>query len=83
MGRAECRPVPQGIGVDRAATVAPPELGRAETIRWGADGVILCCGAQLHDCVLASNTLRQQGLDVGVVNARFVKPLDERVVRRA
>ena len=30
-----------------------------------------------------SNTLRQQGLDVGVVNARFVKPMDRDVVRRA
>jgi 1-deoxy-D-xylulose-5-phosphate synthase len=74
---------PKASALTVPRTVAPLELGRAETIRWGADGVILCCGAQLHDCVLASNTLRQQGLDVGVVNARFVKPLDERVVRRA
>jgi 1-deoxy-D-xylulose-5-phosphate synthase len=74
---------PKASALHVPRTVAPLEPGRAETIHWGADGVILCCGAQLHDCVLASNTLRQQGLDVGVVNARFVKPLDERVVRRA
>ena len=45
--------------------------------------MILCCGALLHDCVQAANTLRQQGLNVGVVNARFAKPLDQEVVARA
>jgi 1-deoxy-D-xylulose-5-phosphate synthase len=52
-------------------------------LRWGSDGVILCCGALLHDCVQASNTLRQQGLNLGVVNARFAKPVDQEVVARA
>lgn len=63
--------------------VAPLELGRAEVVRWGSDGAILCCGAQLHDCLQAANTLRQQGLDVGVINARFVKPIDTHIIRRA
>jgi 1-deoxy-D-xylulose-5-phosphate synthase len=63
--------------------VAELQLGRAEILRWGADGVILCCGALLHDCVQAANTLRQQGLNIGVVNARFAKPLDQEVVARA
>lgn len=64
-------------------TVAPIEVGRAEVLRWGHDGVILCLGAQLSDCIQASNTLAQDGLDIGVVNARFAKPLDRDIVRRA
>ncbi len=63
--------------------VAPVELGRAEVLRWGKDGVILCCGTLLNDCVQAANTLGQQGVEVGVVNARFVKPLDRDLIRRA
>ena len=63
--------------------VAEVQLGRAEVLRWGADGVILCCGALLHDCVQAANTLRQQGLNIGVVNARFAKPVDHEIVSRA
>jgi 1-deoxy-D-xylulose-5-phosphate synthase len=63
--------------------VATMELGRAEVLRWGPDGVILCCGALLHDCVQAANTLRQQGLNIGVVNARFAKPVDQEIVSRA
>ena len=63
--------------------VAEVQLGRAEVLRWGPDGVIFCCGALLHDCVQAANTLRQQGLNIGVVNARFAKPVDHEVVSRA
>ena len=63
--------------------VADVQLGRAEMLRWGPDGVILCCGALLHDCVQAANTLRQQGLNIGVVNARFAKPVDQEIVSRA
>jgi len=64
---------------DRSAV----ELGRAEILSWGRDGVILCCGALLGECLVAGQRLRGQGLDVGVVNARFVKPLDAGVIERA
>jgi 1-deoxy-D-xylulose-5-phosphate synthase len=61
----------------------PIELGKAEVMHWGGDGNILCCGTMLEDCLTASEMLRQQGIDVGVVNARFVKPLDDAVIRQA
>jgi 1-deoxy-D-xylulose-5-phosphate synthase len=59
------------------------ELGKAEAISWGTDAVILCCGTQLSACQDAAETLRGEGLSVGVVNARFVKPIDRDVVIRA
>jgi 1-deoxy-D-xylulose-5-phosphate synthase len=55
----------------------PIELGRAQVVRMGGDGTILCCGALLRECVAASDVLRRRGLEITVVNARFVKPLDE------
>ena len=61
----------------------PVELGRAEIIRWGRDGVIICCGTLLSDCLRAAESLASDGLDVGVVNARFVKPIDRDLVARA
>lgn len=63
--------------------VAPVELGTAETITWGEDGIILACGAVLADCVQAAEQLRDEGFDVGVVNARFIKPLDGALIERA
>ena len=62
----------------------PIQLGQAEILHWGSDGVILCCGTQLSDCLQARDVLaRKNGMDVGVVNARFVKPIDRQVVLRA
>ncbi len=63
--------------------VAPLELGRAEILRWGADGTILSCGTMLATAVQAADRLQEEGLDVGVVNARFVKPLDFEVLAKA
>jgi len=52
------------------------ELGRAEVIHQGSDGSILCFGSLLSNCLLAAEQLKEHGLDVGVINARFAKPLD-------
>ncbi len=59
------------------------ELGKAEIFSWGRDGIILCCGTPLAECLAAAELLRDEGLDVGVVSARFVKPLDRNVLKRA
>jgi 1-deoxy-D-xylulose-5-phosphate synthase len=74
---------PKTSALDVQRDVAPVELGRWEVLRWGTDGAILCCGTLLSDCVQAANILRQEGLNISVVNARFVKPLDHDVLARA
>jgi 1-deoxy-D-xylulose-5-phosphate synthase len=61
----------------------PVELGRSEVFSWGRDGNILCCGTQLTACLAAAQSLRGQGIEVGVINARFIKPLDRPTVLRA
>ncbi len=62
----------------------PIELGRAEVIEWETDGMIIACGAVLGACVRAAGVLRERhGLNVGVVNARFVKPLDGATIGKA
>ncbi len=67
--------------VERA--VAPLELGRSEIIEWGTDGMFVCFGALLGRCVEAARQLKAEGLDVGVINARFAKPLDAETIVRA
>jgi len=62
---------------------APIELGRAEVLRWGSDGMIVACGTLLTECLKAADQLTGEGLKVGVVNARFVKPLDHQTLLRA
>jgi 1-deoxy-D-xylulose-5-phosphate synthase len=67
--------------VDRDA--APVELGQAEIYEWGPDGVLVAYGTLFTNCVRAAERLRQEGIELGVINARFVKPLDRQVLLRA
>ena len=65
-------------------TERPPiELGQSEILRWGRDGTIVACGAMLASCLEAASMLDAEGVDFGVVNARFIKPLDEETLFRA
>ena len=59
------------------------ELGRAEVLHEGSDGSILCFGSLLNNCLLAAERLREQGLDVAVINARFAKPLDRQAIEQS
>lgn len=61
----------------------PVEIGKAEIISWGEDGNLLCAGTPLAAALEAAHQLGSEGLDVGVVNARFVKPLDRDLVHQA
>lgn len=69
-----------------AATVdgdrKPIELGKAEVLHEGSDGTIIACGTQLEASLAARERLKKDDLDVGVINARFVKPLDAEVMTR-
>ncbi len=62
---------------------SPVELGRAEVLRWGRDGTLVCCGTQLGAALEAAEKLRTEGLDIGIVNARFIKPLDGETLGQA
>jgi 1-deoxy-D-xylulose-5-phosphate synthase len=74
---------PKATAETIARAPAPIELGRSEVIEWGEDGMIVACGTLLSTCVKAADTLRAEGLDVGVINARFIKPLDSDTLLRA
>jgi 1-deoxy-D-xylulose-5-phosphate synthase len=63
--------------------VKPLELGKAEVYSKGCDGTIVVCGALFPTCVKAAEILAEEGLEIGVINARFVKPLDSATLLRA
>jgi 1-deoxy-D-xylulose-5-phosphate synthase len=62
---------------------APMELGVSEVMHWGRDAMLVACGAMLGTCLPVAEELRRQGIDAGVINARFVKPLDAGTILRA
>ncbi|MFI4876935.1 MAG: 1-deoxy-D-xylulose-5-phosphate synthase, partial [Blastopirellula sp. JB062] len=58
----------------------PIQLGKAEVLSTGDDGTVVCYGAQLAEAQRAVATLKSEGLNVGLINARFCKPLDRETI---
>jgi len=58
----------------------PIQLGRAEVIEEGEDGAIVVFGTQVATALQAAHKLRDEGLNLTVVNARFCKPLDRATI---
>jgi 1-deoxy-D-xylulose-5-phosphate synthase len=58
----------------------PIEIGRWEEVRPGEDVLFIAAGRMVEHAQKASTSLAQSGLSCGVVNARWVKPLDDRLV---
>ncbi len=60
--------------------IPPIEMGRAHLLQDGADIVLLAVGVMVEKAIQTANILEQEGFSVAVVNARFVKPLDQELI---
>jgi len=69
-----------GVGVPMDDKIETLEIGKAEILREGSDVAILGIGSEVSYCVKAAERLAVEGLNVTVVNARFVKPLDSELI---
>jgi len=69
-----------GVAIDPEMEALP--IGKAEVIQEGRDLVFLAVGAMVTPCVHAAELLAARGIEAGVVNARFVKPLDTALIDR-
>jgi 1-deoxy-D-xylulose-5-phosphate synthase len=54
--------------------------GKGEVLREGREVALIAVGAMVENAVEASHRLFESGIDCTVVNARFVKPLDEELL---
>ncbi|MFZ9814343.1 MAG: 1-deoxy-D-xylulose-5-phosphate synthase [Candidatus Kapaibacteriota bacterium] len=52
-------------------------LGKGEILKQGNRIALVGIGKMVNECLKAAELLNEQSMDVTVVNARFVKPLDE------
>ncbi|MDQ0111628.1 1-deoxy-D-xylulose-5-phosphate synthase [Paenibacillus harenae] len=69
-----------GVGVPLDPNPQPLEIGQWETVREGDSGVIVALGPMIPVAEEASELLKREGLNIQVVNARFIKPLDEQML---
>ena len=56
------------------------EIGTGVTLREGNDVALIGIGSTVQECLTAADDLAGDGIRAGVVNARFVKPLDEALI---
>jgi 1-deoxy-D-xylulose-5-phosphate synthase len=73
-----------GVGVALDAPLEPMAIGKGEIVRGEEDGElelgIITIGHSVQAATQAADVLIGEGRKVGVVNARFVKPLDDALI---
>jgi len=69
-----------GIGVPLEQVFRMIPQGRGEILREGKDGAILAVGTMVSPALEAALALAGEGIDLAVVNARFIKPIDRELI---
>jgi len=67
-----------GVSLDQTFCCIP--LGEGEILREGTDAALLAVGSTVYPAGEAAEALSAEGIDLTVVNARFVKPLDRNLI---
>jgi 1-deoxy-D-xylulose-5-phosphate synthase len=70
----------QGVGVAFSPILHRIPIGKGEVVREGEDLLILAIGGSVYPSLKAAEELEKRGYQATVVNARFVKPLDDNLI---
>jgi 1-deoxy-D-xylulose-5-phosphate synthase len=70
----------KGVGVRLDEKLINLEIGKGEVLQEGTDIAIIAIGNTVNPALAAAANLAQEGVQVKVINARFVKPLDEALI---
>jgi len=68
------------VGVELDATIEPVPIGEGELLRQGEDLLIIAIGDRVNPALEAAALLEKEGFSASVMNARFIKPLDEKMI---
>ena len=69
-----------GVGVELPSIKEVLEIGKARIIKEGKKVGLLSFGTRLAECKKASDKLSEKGIGCTIVDARFAKPLDEKLI---
>lgn len=72
----------RGFGVPIDDTPISLEIGKGEIVydSEGADLAIVAVGSTVYPAIAAATELRDEGIRIRVINARFIKPLDKQLL---
>ncbi|MDD4003956.1 MAG: 1-deoxy-D-xylulose-5-phosphate synthase [Elusimicrobiaceae bacterium] len=71
----------EGVALDSDLKDLP--FGKGEWLRRGRDCTIIAAGNRVCPALRAAESLAGKGLDCGVINIRFIKPLDTAIIEEA
>jgi len=70
----------KGYGVVLDEQLKDLPIGKAEVLQDGDDLVILAVGGSVYPSINAAERLKEAKIKTGIVNVRFVKPLDKELI---
>jgi len=70
----------RGVGVTLDPEPKAIEIGKGEVLREGTDLAIIAIGSTVYPALAAANRLAEEGINIKVINARFIKPLDAELI---
>ena len=70
----------EGLGLPPKTGFDAIPIGKGETVRKGRDVAILAVGDRVAPSVRLAERLKEKGISAAVVNVRFIRPLDRRMV---
>lgn len=71
----------KGVNLDENLELLP--FAKSETLRIGEKVVFLAVGSMVDTAEKCADILEKQGISCGVINMRFVKPLDKEAILKA
>ncbi len=69
-----------GVGIELPDINETLEIGKGRIVRSGKHAAIISLGARLEECKKAAEVLSAKGIELTIVDARFAKPLDEKLI---
>lgn len=69
-----------GIGISLPSIDEKLELGKGRIIKEGKKVALINFGARLNECLTAEENLSKKGIKPTIIDARFVKPLDQNLI---
>ena len=69
-----------GVGIELPNIKEVLQIGKARIIKEGKKVALLNFGGRLEECKKASEKLSSKGIECTIVDARFAKPLDEKLI---
>src|SRR5436305_1500166 len=71
-----------GRGVAMDAELQSLPIGKGEVLREGSAATIFAIGTEVWPAMHAAEMLAREGIEVAVVHARFIKPLDDELIAK-